>query len=73
MLIKLEDEKSFVKNIKNNSLINQDIASLSDYKSKKSIVSQINGLSNEINNIKSDISEIKSLIVKLVKSNSAEK
>ena len=72
MLVKLEDENSFVKNIKNNSLINQDKAALSDYKNKKLLSSQVNHLTKEINIMKSDIKEIKSLIVRLINSKSMD-
>jgi len=73
MLIKIEDENQFLKNISNNSLINADIVALKEYKNKKRINQKVDGLHEEINIIKSDIAEIKSLLVQLVKSNSTEK
>ena len=66
MFVKLENENSFVKSTKNNSLINQDFAVLKEYKNKKETVNKMIQLSDEINNMKSDISEIKSLLTQLV-------
>jgi hypothetical protein len=65
--IKLEDEDRFVRDITNRSLINTDINSLTEYKSKKELSSKINLVSAEINTLKHDMSEIKSLIQLLVK------
>jgi len=73
MLIKLEDENSFQKNIMNKALINTDLVALNEYKNKKNLVTRVNGLSEEINNMKSDIADIKSLLIQLVNSNSTEK
>jgi uncharacterized coiled-coil DUF342 family protein len=70
MYVKLENENRFVKNITNNSLINTDIDSLKEYKSKKELASKVNDLSGEINNMKNDISDIKSLLQQLVNSSS---
>lgn len=67
MFVKLENENSFVKSTKNNSLINQDLAGLKEYKNKKETANKMIQLSDEINNMKSDISEIKSLLQQLVK------
>jgi hypothetical protein len=67
MFVKLENENSFVKSTKNNSLINQDFAGLREYKNKKENANKMTQLSDEINNMKSDISEIKSLLQQLVK------
>jgi len=67
MFVKLENENSFVKSTKNNSLINQDFAGLKEYKNKKETANKMIQLSDEINNMKSDISEIKSLLQQLVK------
>ena len=66
MFVKLENENSFVKSTKNNSLINRDVAGLKEYKNKKETVNKMIQLSDEINNMKSDISEIKSLLTQLV-------
>jgi len=73
MLVKIEEENQFKKNILNNALVNTDIVALKEYKNKKKINQQVNGLAEEINNMKSDISEIKSLLIQLVNSNSTEK
>ena len=73
MLVKIEEENQFKKNILNNALDNTDIVALKEYKNKKKINQQVNGLAEEINNMKSDISEIKSLLIQLVNSNSTEK
>jgi len=69
MLVKLENENSFAKNLINNSLINNDTSALSEYKSKKRMNNKMNELQSEINIMKSDIAEIKSLLHQLVKSN----
>jgi hypothetical protein len=66
MFVKLENENSFVKSTKNNSLINQDFAGLKEYKNKKENANKMTQLSDEINNMKLDISEIKSLLQQLV-------
>jgi hypothetical protein len=73
MLVKLENENRFVKNVINNSLINTDIAGLKEYKNKKEMANKVNSLSDEINIMKTDISEIKSLLQQLVNLSSSEK
>lgn len=69
MLVKLEDENQFKKNIMNNSLVNTDVAALTEYRNKKRLSSKVNNLTDEINIMKSDIADIKSLLIKLVNSN----
>ena len=66
MFVKLENENSFVKSTKNNSLISQDFAGLKEYKNKKETVNKMIQLSDEINNMKSEITEIKLLLQQLV-------
>jgi hypothetical protein len=73
MFVKLENENSFVKSTKNNSLINQDFAGLREYKNKKETANKMIQLSDEINNMKSDVSEIKSLLQQLVNHSQAGK
>jgi len=73
MLVKLEDENQFKKNIMNNSLVNTDVAALTEYRNKKRLSSKVNNLTDEINIMKSDIADIKSLLIKLVNSNSTDK
>ena len=73
MLVKLENENRFVKNVINNSLINTDIAGLKEYKNKKEMANKVNSLSDEINIMKTDISEIKTLLQQLVNLSSSEK
>jgi hypothetical protein len=73
MFVKLENENSFVKSTKNNSLINQDFVGLREYKNKKETASKMIQLSDEINNMKSDVSEIKSLLQQLVNHSQAGK
>ena len=68
MLVKIEDENSFQKNIFNRSLINTDLVALNEFKSKKNLANKVNGLSEEINIMKSDIADIKNLLVQLVNS-----
>ena len=70
MIIKIEGEDRFVKNTKNQSLINTDVAVLKDYKNKKEMASKVNALSGEINTMKTEMSEIKSLLQQLVKQTS---
>lgn len=73
MLVKIEDENQFKKNIMNNALVNTDSAALSEYRNKKRISSKVNTLTEEINIMKSDIADIKTLLIKLVNSNATEK
>ena len=73
MLVKIEDENQFKKNIMNNALVNTDVAALTEYKNKKRLSSKVNNLTDEINIMKSDIADIKSLLIKLVNSNSTDK
>lgn len=73
MLVKIEDENQFKKNILNNALVNTDSAALSEYRNKKRISSKVNTLTEEINIMKSDIADIKTLLIKLVNSNATEK
>lgn len=73
MLIKIEDENQFKKNVLNNSLVNTDIVAMKEYRNKKRINQKVEGLHYEINNMKSDIAEIKSLLVQLVNSKTTEK
>lgn len=70
MIIKIEGDDRFVKNTKNQSLINTDLAGLKDYKNKKEMASKVNALSGEINTMKTEMSEIKSLLQQLVKQTS---
>ena len=57
----------------NNSLVNTDVAALTEYRNKKRLSSKVNNLTDEINIMKSDIADIKSLLIKLVNSNSTDK
>ena len=72
MYIRLEGEDKFVRNVSNRSLINTDINSLNEYKTKKANSLKINTISEEINTLKNEMSEIKSLLQQLV-TKSAEK
>ena len=72
MYIRLEGEDKFVRNVSNRSLINTDINSLNEYKTKKANALKINTISEEINTLKNEMSEIKSLLQQLV-TKSAEK
>jgi hypothetical protein len=72
MYIRLEGEDKFVRNLSNRSLINTDINSLNEYKTKKANALKINTISEEINTLKNEMSEIKSLLQQLV-TKSAEK
>jgi hypothetical protein len=58
--------------VSNRSLINTDINSLNEYKTKKANALKINTISEEINTLKNEMSEIKSLLQQLV-TKSAEK
>jgi hypothetical protein len=69
MFVRLENENRFVKNLNNNALINSDISSMREYKSKKESINRINSISEEINTLKSEMSEIKNLLHQLVKQN----
>ena len=73
MLVKLEGENRFVKDLTNNSLVNTDLAGLQEYKRKKQMQNQVEVLSGEINNMKNEMAEIKSLLIQLVQKSSAEK
>lgn len=72
MLIKIEDENQFQKNVLNNSLLNTDRAALSEYKNKIKIKQKVDGLSEEINIMKSDISDIKTMLIQLINSKKTE-
>ena len=69
MLVKIEEENSFKKNMINKSLVNTDLVALKEYKNRKTLNNKVNGINEEINIMKSDIAEIKSLLHQLVKSN----
>ena len=69
MLVKIEEENSFKKNMVNKSLVNTDLVALKKYKNRKTLNNKVNGINEEINIMKSDIAEIKSLLHQLVKSN----
>jgi hypothetical protein len=69
MLVKIEEENSFKKNMVNKSLVNTDLVALKEYKNRKTLNNKVNGINEEINIMKSDIAEIKSLLHQLVKSN----
>lgn len=69
MLVKIEEENSFKKNMLNKSLVNTDLVALKEYKNRKTLNNKVNGINEEINIMKSDIAEIKSLLHQLVKSN----
>jgi len=71
ILLPIEDEKSFKKDLISNALLNTDRASLAEHKNRKLISNRVDDLSDQINNMKSDISDIKSLLIQLV--NSKEK
>jgi hypothetical protein len=73
MLVKLENENSFVKNTENLALINRDIAGLKEYRNKKEATIKMIHISDEINNMKSEITEIKSLLQQLVNNSHSEK
>jgi hypothetical protein len=73
MLVKLENENSFVKNTENLALINRDIAGLKEYRNKKEATIKMIHISDEINNMKSEITEIKSLLQQLVNNSQSEK
>jgi len=73
MFIKIENEEKFVKNITNNSLVNNNRADLIEYRNKKQLQSKVNDLSAEINTMKSDIADIKSLLLDLVNNKQTEK
>ena len=70
MIVKIEGENRFVKNTKNQSLVNTDITGLKEYKIKKEMTTKVNALSGEINTMKTEMSEIKSLLQQLVKQTS---
>jgi len=70
MIVKIEGENRFVKNTKNQSLVNTDITGLKEYKTKKEMTTKVNTLSGEINTMKTEMSEIKSLLQQLVKQTS---
>ena len=73
MLVKIDGEDRFVKDLTNNSLLNTDLAGLQEYKRKKQMQNQVEVLSGEINNMKNEMAEIKSLLTQLVQKSSAEK
>jgi hypothetical protein len=73
MLVKLENENSFVKNTENLALINRDIAGLKEYRNKKEATIKMIHISDEINNMKSEITEIKSLLQQLVNNSQSGK
>ena len=73
MLVKIEGEQKFVKDLTNNSLVNTDIVGLQEYKKRKHMKNQVGALSDEINNMKREMTEIKSLLIQLVQKSSAEK
>ena len=73
MYAKLEGETRFVKDLRNRSLVNTDVAGLHEYKRRKQMQNQVEVLSGEINNMKNEMAEIKSLLVQLVQKSSAEK
>ena len=73
MLVKIDGEDRFVKDLTNNSLLNTDLAGLQEYKRKKQMQNQVEVLSDEINNMKNEMAEIKSLLTQLVQKSSAEK
>jgi len=72
MLIKIEDENQFQKNVLNNSLLNTDRVALSEYKNKIKLKQKVDGLSEEINIMKSDISDIKTMLIQLINSKKTE-
>lgn len=72
MLIKIEDENQFQKNVLNNSLLNTDRIALSEYKNKIKLKQKVDGLSEEINIMKSDISDIKTMLIQLINSKKTE-
>jgi hypothetical protein len=73
MYARIENENSFLKNVRNGALINNDIAGLKEYKNKRESLNKMNTITEEINTMKSEMSEIKSLLQQLVNKSFSEK
>lgn len=72
MFVRLEGEDKFVKNIRNNALINTDIGGIKEYKNKKEAALKMNAIVDDINNMKTEMLEMKNLLQQLVKQNSSK-
>lgn len=72
--LKIEDAPGWIKDSKNNAILNSDLSSLQQYKMNKkkhiqvdSMQKEVRNLKIELSDIKSDVSDIKNLLFQIIK------